>query len=130
MLKKAASFVLTSLEVSTYGEEYASTSRSLRPCWTTFLNILKKTAVNQFIEQEPGPLGSPHEPQAPGPLEPAQSAVAPTPKDENCFCSLVALQDGHAGVAEPRTSASNRWLHSWQRYSKMGMLFSRVRHPL
>jgi len=40
MLKKAASVVLASLGASTYGKEYASTPRSLRPCWTTFLNIL------------------------------------------------------------------------------------------
>jgi hypothetical protein len=45
MLKKAASFVLASLEASTYGKEYASPSRSLRPRWTAFLNILRGCAV-------------------------------------------------------------------------------------
>ena len=40
MLKKASSFVLASLKASTYGKEYASASRSLRPRWTAFLNIL------------------------------------------------------------------------------------------
>jgi hypothetical protein len=39
MLKKAASVVLASLKGSTYRQEYASPFRSLRPCWTTFLNI-------------------------------------------------------------------------------------------
>jgi hypothetical protein len=32
--------VLTSLKGSTYRKEYASPSRSLRPCYKTFLNIL------------------------------------------------------------------------------------------
>jgi hypothetical protein len=41
MLKKSASVVLASLEASTYPPAYASTSRSLRPCWTAFLNILR-----------------------------------------------------------------------------------------
>jgi hypothetical protein len=40
MLKKASSFVLASLKASTYGKEYASASRSLRPRWTAFLTIL------------------------------------------------------------------------------------------
>jgi len=40
MLKKSASFVLASLEGSTYRKEYASPSRSLRPRWTAILNIL------------------------------------------------------------------------------------------
>ncbi len=41
MLKKASSCVLASLESSTYGNKYVSCSRSLRPCWKTFLNILQ-----------------------------------------------------------------------------------------
>jgi len=41
MLKKFASFVLASLRGSTYGTEYASPLRSLRPRWTTFLTILR-----------------------------------------------------------------------------------------
>ncbi len=41
MLKKASSCVLASLESSTYGTKYVSCSRSLRPCWKTFLNILQ-----------------------------------------------------------------------------------------
>jgi hypothetical protein len=40
MLKNSASFVLASLRGSTYGREYASPLRSLRPRWTAFLNIL------------------------------------------------------------------------------------------
>ncbi|MBI5671876.1 MAG: hypothetical protein HZC50_01095 [Nitrospirae bacterium] len=33
--------VLASLRGSTYGPEYASPLRSLRPCWTAFLRILR-----------------------------------------------------------------------------------------
>jgi len=42
MLKKSASFVLASLRASTYGKEYASAHRLLRPRWTFFWNILRK----------------------------------------------------------------------------------------
>ena len=40
MLKKSASFVLASLRGSTYGTEYDSSPRSLRPRWTAILSIL------------------------------------------------------------------------------------------
>ena len=41
MLKEAASFVLTSFRPSTYPRRYASALHSLRPCWTSPLNILR-----------------------------------------------------------------------------------------
>ena len=40
-----ASFVLASLRGSTYGAEYDSPLRSLRPCWTAFLNIQRDMPV-------------------------------------------------------------------------------------
>ena len=40
MLKKSASIVLASLRGSTYGTEYDSPLRSLRPRWTAILSIL------------------------------------------------------------------------------------------
>jgi len=40
-LKKFASGVLAALRGSTYGREYASSLRLLRPCWTAFLNSLQ-----------------------------------------------------------------------------------------
>jgi len=40
MLKKSASIILASLEAQRT-EAYASPLRSLRPCWTAFLSILK-----------------------------------------------------------------------------------------
>jgi hypothetical protein len=42
MLKKSTSFVLASLRDSTYGTEYASPLRSLRPRRMAFLNILRR----------------------------------------------------------------------------------------
>jgi len=41
MRKKSASGVLASLSGSPYGREYDSPLRSLRPCWTAFLRILR-----------------------------------------------------------------------------------------
>jgi hypothetical protein len=67
MLKKSSSFVLArhsrltisaaftsvprfiqrgvKLRGSTYGTEYASPLRSLRPCWTAFLTILQEIVI-------------------------------------------------------------------------------------
>ena len=45
MLKQFASFVLALLRGSTYESEYDSPLRSLRPRWTTFLNILRGLVV-------------------------------------------------------------------------------------
>jgi len=64
--------------------------------------------IYQFMEQEPGPRGSPQVPQAPDPLDVAQLAVAPTPNAENCFASLVVLHFGQATTVEPCTNNSNR----------------------
>jgi len=46
MLKKPASGVLASRTGSAYRTEYASPLRSLRPYWTTFLNILRGYALS------------------------------------------------------------------------------------
>ena len=45
LLIKPASGVLASLRDSTYSEEYASPLRSLRPCWTAFLNSLQASLL-------------------------------------------------------------------------------------
>jgi hypothetical protein len=39
-LKEAANFVLASFRPLTYPRGYASALRSLRPCWTSPLNVL------------------------------------------------------------------------------------------
>ncbi len=41
LLTKSASGVLATLRGSTYGGEYDSPLRVLRPCWTAFLNSLR-----------------------------------------------------------------------------------------
>ena len=66
--------------------------------------------ANQFIEQEPGPRGSPHRPQADGPncAGAALPEDAPTAKTESCFSSSWLAHDGQAGFVEPCTMASNR----------------------
>jgi len=55
----------------------------------------------QFMEQAPGPRGSPQLPQAPPPPDGDQPSVAPTPNGENCLSSLVVLHFGQAASAEP-----------------------------
>jgi len=45
MRKKAASGVLASLRRSPYGRGYDSPLRSLRPCWTAFLRILRPILI-------------------------------------------------------------------------------------
>ena len=77
----------------------------------------------QSSAQEPGPRGSPQAPQGSG-LDEAQDALSPTANADICFSTLAALQDGQVGTVEPWTSSSNRWRHSWQTYSKIGMLFT------
>lgn len=62
----------------------------------------------QFIEQAPGPRGSPQLPQEPDVPEEAQLAVAPTPKAENCFSSFVALHWGQTASADPCINSSKR----------------------
>jgi hypothetical protein len=49
LLTKTASGVLASLRGSTYGTEYASPLRSLRPCWTAFLNSLQTIQLLSVI---------------------------------------------------------------------------------
>jgi hypothetical protein len=49
LLTKSASIVLASLRGSTYGTEYDSLLRSLRPCWTAFLNSLQAIELSSVI---------------------------------------------------------------------------------
>ncbi len=78
---------------------------------------------NQFIEQAPGPRGSPQLPQGPG-ISRAAALELPewAEKTESCFSSFSLLHEGHCGVSlEPRTSVSNLWSHFLQAYSKIGI---------
>src|SRR6266850_2558334 len=59
MLKMSASFVLASLRGSTYGTEYDSPLRSLRPRWTTILSILRAVlALARFVKSQRGLSGN------------------------------------------------------------------------
>jgi hypothetical protein len=65
-------------------------------------------APRQFIEQEPGPRGSPQEAQPPGnDLSDCPSAL-PTANADNCFSSEVLAQCGHDGAVELQTMVSKR----------------------
>src|SRR5437867_8285540 len=77
------------------------------------------------MAQDPGPRGSPHEPQAPdrdaGASCPEDSLTPPTAKVENSFSRSTLPQPGQTGRASPKTSASKRREHFRQTYSNMGM---------
>jgi hypothetical protein len=66
--------------------------------------------LRQFMEQAPGPRGSPHCPQPPA--DGIRVAAAPWPvcaaKAENCRSSALLWHDGHDGVSAPRTRVSKR----------------------
>ena len=65
---------------------------------------------NQFIEQAPGPRGSPHEPQAPtGICVASDAGLEVLAANTDCrFSSVVPWHDGHSGVEALRVSHSNR----------------------
>ena len=57
LLTKSASGVLATLKGSTYGGEYDSPLRLLRPCWTAFLNSLRAIRVPSVTVNEASFLG-------------------------------------------------------------------------
>jgi hypothetical protein len=63
---------------------------------------------DQFIEQAPGPRGSPQLPQAPPPPEGIHPPDADTPKAENCFSNFVAWHWGQTALVDPWTNSSKR----------------------
>lgn len=51
-----------------------------------------------------------------------REAPAPTiPGLDSRFSSFVPSHEGHTGVRDAVTNASNSFPHSWHAYSKMGM---------
>ena len=74
-------------------------------------------------EQDPGPRGSPQEPQAPPDDRAAELffAVTVTANTESCGASLWLWHLGHSAFSLPYTRASNWWSHALQTYSKMGI---------
>jgi hypothetical protein len=57
LLTKSARGVLATLRGSTYGREYDSPLRLLRPCWTAFLNSLQDIRVPSVIVHDASFLG-------------------------------------------------------------------------
>ena len=76
------------------------------------------------MEQEPGPRGSPHEPQAPdegaeSPEEETEPDV--TAKTDSCLSSSALAQEGQLGDCPARVRYSNRCPQARQANSKSGM---------
>jgi hypothetical protein len=74
-------------------------------------------ARDQFMEQAPGPRGSPHEPQ---PREGAVSARPPpeeTAKTERSLRRFRLSHAGQTGRVFPETNCSKLFPHARQRYS-------------
>jgi hypothetical protein len=74
----------------------------------------------QLIEQAPGPLGSPQDPQAPA-LGEREELLAETAKVENRGESSWLRHSGHSGFRPFMTKASNSCSHRLQLYSNMGI---------
>src|SRR5262245_19522789 len=112
------------------------------------------TRPSQSMAQEPGPRGSPHEPQAPGPAlnssppasppSPPKSSPPPPKSETNealdlsppCAANVddslsrsVLRHFGQAGFSRPNRSCSNRFEHLRQEYSYTGMVASGTDGP-
>src|SRR4029077_2097909 len=75
------------------------------------------------MEQAPVPRGSPQAPQAPtGEVEATEPFVA-TANTESLGINFLLSHLGHSAFWLPYTRASNSWLHFWQTYSKIGMIW-------
>ena len=67
----------------------------------------RRESDGQFSEQDPGPRGSPHEPQGAGAaLRDGDDGVVLTAKTDNCLSSSVLVQDGQIGVRSARVRNS------------------------
>ena len=80
------------------------------------------------MEHAPGPRGSPQVPHPPEGMLPEAELLAETAKTESCGDRLLLWHFGQEGFSLPSTKASNRWSHSLQEYSKIGMVSSRARN--
>ena len=77
---------------------------------------------DQLIEQDPGPLGSPHAPHGPEARTGVDAdALALTAKTDSCFSSSALLHDGQLGDWPARVRYSKRWPQSRHAYSNNGM---------
>jgi hypothetical protein len=77
-----------------------------------------------LLAQEPGPRGSPHEPQAEEAVSISDRAFPDddeTAKTDSSFETFRLSQEGQAGTAAPKTICSNLRPQPPQAYSKSGM---------
>jgi hypothetical protein len=88
--------------------------------------VATDAALCQFIEQEPGPRGSPQRPHAPACVP--SNVFSPLPPDtaktESSFCRSAPLHDGHVGDCPARVKYSKRRPQPRHSYSKRGMSYS------
>jgi hypothetical protein len=77
----------------------------------------------QFLEQAPGPRGSPQAPQAAMGMASAAdpSPFTPAANTDSCFSRDVLLHEGHSTVVDARTSVSKWLLHPLHTYSNIGI---------
>ena len=75
----------------------------------------------QFIEQAPGPRGSPQLPHGLALNSVAAAFCELTPNRESCCCSFLLSHFGHFTFCDPWTIVSNSCWQLWQMYSKIGM---------
>jgi hypothetical protein len=78
------------------------------------------------MEQEPGPRGSPHDPQGPATGADADAPFAETAKTDSLGVRFLPRHFGQMALSFPKTRASNSFWHVLHEYSKIGTLFSRV----
>jgi len=86
------------------------------------LRVTRNLRIGQFIEQAPGPRGSPQLPHPPAGALARAGAAPACAANTDCLRSRVLLwQAGHSGVSDERTNTSNWFAHDLQAYSYNGM---------
>jgi len=78
------------------------------------------------MEQEPGPRGSPHDPQGPATGADADGPFAETAKTDSFGVRFLPRHFGQTALSFPKTRASNSFWHVLHEYSKIGTLLSLV----
>ncbi len=80
-------------------------------------NRTSTRVVSQFVEQAPGPRGSPHEPQEPADSAEERADPLETAKTERSRSTRALSQSGHSMRPFPLTNLSKRVSQSRHRYS-------------
>jgi hypothetical protein len=82
------------------------------------------------MEHEPGPRGSPQDPQGLADMDGDEPLLAGAAKTESWGSSFRPWHFGHSALSLPKTRASNSCWHSLQMYSKIGMKCSQSLAPV